>query len=43
MTKPYNAKEKTLIKYVRDTLVHVHDEPVIFKNSDGLNENRNIA
>jgi hypothetical protein len=43
MTKPYNAKEKTLVKYVRDTLVHVRDESVIVKNSDGINENRNIA
>ena len=43
MTKPYNAKEKTLVKYVRDTLVHVRDESVTFINSDGISENRNIA
>ena len=43
MTKPYNAKEQTLVRYVKDTLVHDHNESVIFKNSDGLNENRTIA
>lgn len=43
MTKPYNAKDKTLVKYVQDTLAYVKSESITIKGSDGLDVPRNIS
>jgi DNA-directed RNA polymerase len=32
MTKPYNAKDKTLANYIKDTLIYSHKDTIISKN-----------
>jgi len=42
MTKPYNAKDKTLVKYILDTLILSHTEDKIITDNDGNEKTINI-
>jgi DNA-directed RNA polymerase, mitochondrial len=42
MTKPYNAKDKTLVKYILDTLILNHTENKIITDNDGNEKTINI-
>lgn len=35
MTKPYNAKDKSLVSYIKDTLIFDHSEDIIITNKEG--------
>ena len=34
MTKPYNAKDKTLVNYIKDTLIFNHSEEIVKLNGE---------
>lgn len=35
MNKPYNATQRTLVKYIKDLLYYAHSDSVTIKNKDG--------
>ena len=43
MTKPYNAKDKTLVKYIKDTLIYSHLDKGLVKDKDGNYTTENIG
>lgn len=43
MTKPYNAKDKTLIRYILDTLTLSHIEEILVKDEYGKDVTKNIS
>ena len=43
MTKPYNAKDKTLVKYIKDTLIYSHLDKRLVKDKDGNYTTENIG